>query len=62
MAFQAREVLPNIYHIQDALGVCMTLLEGDSRALLLDTGYGVEDVAAFIRTITNKPLTVILTH
>lgn len=62
MAFQAREVLPNIYHIQDALGVCMTLLEGDSRALLLDTGYGVEDVAAFIRTITNKPLTVVLTH
>lgn len=62
MAFQAKEVLPGVYHIQDALGVCMTLLVGDTQALLLDTGYGVEDVASFIRTITAKPLTVVLTH
>lgn len=62
MGFQAQKVLPGVYHIQDSLGVCMTLLVGDTQALLVDTGYGVEDVASFIRTITDKPLTVILTH
>jgi len=62
MAFRAQEVLPNVYHIQDSLGVCMTLLVGNTQALLVDTGYGVEDVASYIRTLTSKPLTVILTH
>ena len=62
MAFQAAEFLPGVYHIQDALGVCMTLLVGNERALLVDTGYGVEDVHAFVRTLTDLPLTVLLTH
>ena len=26
MAFEYKEVLPGVWHIQDALGVCMTLL------------------------------------
>ena len=62
MAFQAKEWLPGVYHIQDAMGVCMTLLAGDERALLADTGYGLEDVGAFVRTVTSLPLTVLLTH
>ena len=62
MAFEYREVLPGVFHIRDGMGVCMTLLAGDKQALLLDTGYGVEDVHAFVRTLTDKPLTVILSH
>lgn len=62
MAFEAKMLLPSIYHICDAMGVCMTLLTGSSRALLVDTGYGTEDVHAFVRTITDLPLTVIMTH
>lgn len=62
MAFEAKMVLPNIFHIRDAMGVCMTLLAGSSRALLVDTGYGTEDVQAFVRTITDLPLTVLITH
>lgn len=57
-----REVLPGVHHIEDALGVCMTLLVGDRAALLVDTGYGTEDVAAFVRTLTALPVEVILTH
>ena len=62
MPFESREVLPGVHHIKDAMGVCMTLIEGDKAALLVDTGYGTEDVSAFIRSLTDKPLTVLLTH
>ena len=62
MAFTALEVLPGVFHIRDCMGVCMTLLAGRDQALLVDTGYGLEDVRSFIRTLTDKPLTVLLTH
>jgi len=60
--FAAREALPGVFHIGDAMGVYMTLLVGENHALLVDTGYGLEDVASYVRTITGKPLTVLLTH
>lgn len=62
MAFTYMMPLPGIYHIRDAMGVCMTLLCGKQRALLLDTGYGLEDVSAFVRTLTDRPLIVLLSH
>ena len=46
MAFQSIEILPGVWQIQDNMGVCMTLLCGEDQALLIDTGYGLEDVAA----------------
>ena len=49
MAFEWKEALPGVFHIRDGMGVCMTLLRGEKRALLVDTGYGAEDVAAFAR-------------
>ena len=62
MAFEVREVLPGVHHIKDAMGVCMTLLVGEKSALLVDTGYGTEDVLAIVRTLTQLPVSVILTH
>lgn len=62
MAFEVNAVFPGVRHIRDEMGVCMTLLTGENRALLVDTGYGTEDVCAFIRSLTDKPLTVMLTH
>lgn len=62
MDFEVNRVCPGVSHIRDAMGVCMTLIEGKQAALLVDTGYGTEDVAAFIRTLTDKQLTVLLTH
>ena len=62
MGFRVNEYLPGVFHIEDTLGVCMTLLTGSRRALLVDTGYGLEDVGAFVRTLTDLPLVVILTH
>ena len=38
------------------------LLEGQNSALLIDSGLGVCDMAPIIRSLTNKPITVIATH
>lgn len=62
MAFESYEVLPHVFHIKDNMGVCMTLLVGEQSALLVDTGYGIEDVHAYVRTITQLPLTVVISH
>ncbi len=62
MHFEINPVCTGVTHIRDAMGVCMTLIEGEKAALLVDTGYGVEDVSAFVGTLTDKPLTVLLTH
>ncbi len=60
--FQAREIAENIFHIYEPGGVYTSLIIGEERALLIDTGYGFEDIAAFVKTLTDKPLTVVLTH
>ncbi len=62
MPFESRQVLPGVHHIKDAMGVCMTLLVGEQSALLVDAGYGTEDVHAFVRTLTQLPLSVVITH
>ena len=62
MPFTNRELLPGIHHIEDALGVCFTLIAGREKALLVDAGYGFEDVAAYIRGLTPLPVTLWLTH
>lgn len=60
--FEAREVLEGVFHIRDAMGVYMTLLTGRDKALLVDAGYGLEDVASYIRTLTDLPVELLLTH
>ncbi len=60
--FTAREVFPGIIHITDNMGVSFTLISGSDSALLIDCGYGLEDVAAFVRTLTDRPVELILTH
>ena len=59
---KVNQVFPGIRHLTDAMGVSFTLIEGRERAILFDTGYGMEDVKAFAGTLTDKPLTVLLSH
>ena len=56
------EIDPGVYQIKDPLDVLMYLIVGSEKALLFDTGYGVIDLPALIKTITNKPVTVVLGH
>ena len=60
--FRTNRVFPGITHITDAMGVSFTLIEGAEKAVLFDTGYGMKDAGAFIRTLTGKPVTVLLSH
>ena len=36
--FRWAEVMPGVTHIEDPMGVCMTLLAGRERAMLVDAG------------------------
>ena len=38
------------------------LVEGEEKACLIDTGAGLADMAAVVKTLTDKPLTVLITH
>ncbi len=38
------------------------LVEGAGRACLIDTGAGLADMAAVVKSLTDKPLTVLITH
>ena len=60
--FQIHHVFPGVTHITEKMGVGFTLIEGENRAILFDTGYGFENIQDFLKTITKKPLTVILSH
>ena len=60
--FRFTEINPGVKHIQDAMGVCFTLIEGEKSAVLFDTGYGTKDVQAYVRTLTDKQVKVYLSH
>ena len=60
--FTAYSPFPGVTHITDAMGVSFTLVEGDDSALLFDAGYGLEDVAGFVRKLTDKPVELVLSH
>ena len=63
MSFELNRVCPGVTHIRDAMGVCMTLIEGEKAALLVDTGYGTESVGELVYSlIGNKSVNVFLTH
>lgn len=60
--FRAEQVSEGVFHIYEPGGVYTTLILGKEKALLIDTGYGFEDLPAFVRTLTDLPVQVVLTH
>ncbi len=59
---QAKEMMKSIWMLTDRMGMHMTLIVGEEKALLVDTGYGFDDILSAVRKITPLPLTLILTH
>ena len=51
-----------LYQIKDALGVLSTLVIGQNKALLFDTGYGIGNLKEEVEKITTKPLIVVDSH
>ncbi|MBN1875827.1 MAG: MBL fold metallo-hydrolase [Anaerolineae bacterium] len=61
-SFSTQVVAEGVRYIQDARGAVMYLVTGNERALLIDTGWGVGDLPAYIKTLTDLPLLVVNTH
>ena len=62
MAFKTETYFPGVYHIADAMGVCMTLVVGQKQAVLIDAGYGLESVSDAVAALTGLPCRLILSH
>lgn len=60
--FTTETVLPGLTRIWDAAHTAIYLLEGEREALLMDTGVGAGDLRALVSTLTEKPVTVVLSH
>ncbi|MDR2572143.1 MAG: MBL fold metallo-hydrolase [Oscillospiraceae bacterium] len=60
--YTVNEISSGVYQIKDPLDVLMYLIVGDEKTLLFDTGYGIIDTPAMVKSITDKPLTVVLGH
>ncbi|MGI5899087.1 MAG: MBL fold metallo-hydrolase [Christensenellales bacterium] len=60
--FNVGKPLPGVYHIQDRLGVCVTLITGNDATLLMDTGHGIGNLKSLVASISSRPLTVINSH
>lgn len=57
-----RKISDGVYEISEFGAVSMYLVEGQEKALLIDTGVGVGNLREFVKTLTNKPLEVFITH
>ena len=51
-----------IIQIGDSVGNACTLILGDTRAILFDTMTGACDLKSYVRTLTDLPVAVVLSH
>lgn len=56
-----KQIDEKTWHI-DELKASMYLVAGNESALLIDTAYGVGDICAVVRSLTDLPLKVVITH
>jgi glyoxylase-like metal-dependent hydrolase (beta-lactamase superfamily II) len=59
---KADKVAEGVWQIDDNKSDNMYLVVGKEKALLIDTGLGRAKTSAFVKTLTDKPVTVVLTH
>jgi glyoxylase-like metal-dependent hydrolase (beta-lactamase superfamily II) len=55
-------VRPGVWLIAEPGHVNSYLVAGDERAALIDTGTGIAPLAPVVRRLTDRPVTVVLTH
>lgn len=60
--FHVEKIREHITRITGAAGEMMYLVEGDEKAALIDTGAGVGKLADYVKTLTDKPVIVLLSH
>ncbi|MDR1148817.1 MAG: MBL fold metallo-hydrolase [Spirochaetaceae bacterium] len=60
--FTAREIASGATAVSGLAGEMCYLLEGETGALLIDTLTGAGNIRAFVRELTDLPVTTVLTH
>ena len=60
--FKTEKLSDRVTRIRAVCGELMYLVEGNSRAALIDTGSGFGSLKKTVEAITDKPLSVLLTH
>lgn len=60
--YTVTQINEHAYRIHSAENVFCDLLVGGDKALLIDTGYGFDDLQAVVAGITEKPLIIVNTH
>jgi len=60
--FKTEKISEHLTCITGITGELMFLAEGQDRAALIDTGIGLGDLGSLVKSLTGKPLVVILTH
>ena len=62
LGFEVSEIGEGLFRIVDVLDSHCYLVVGERRALLVDSCWGIGDLRACVRMLTNLPVTVALTH
>lgn len=60
--YSIQKITSRITAIWSACGEVLYLIEGEERALLMDTNLGVGHLKALVDSLTDKPYDVVLTH
>lgn len=56
------KILEQVYVLKDRANCYANLVIGEEKALLFDTGCGVDDMAEAVRTVTDLPLITLASH
>lgn len=62
MWFETSLIAPGLHRITEGGMVHVYLVEGDTWAALVDSGFGIGDIGAVVRNLTDKPVLVVNTH
>lgn len=62
MFYKIEPLFPGMTRIWDVAHTAMYLVEGAEKAVLIDTGVGVGDLRSVVDGLTDKPVTVLITH
>ncbi len=61
ISYEAIKIDEGFWSIEEN-GVRCFLIEGDGRAMLVDTGFGTGDIKAFVQKLTKLPIFLVNTH
>lgn len=60
--YKAEKISCGLWRIVDSKQCCIYLIEGENCALAVDTGMSESSLLSFIKTLTDKPVDLVLTH